>query len=146
MARKLPSRDVVLVGFGWTAAILGQEFTDTGLQVLAIERGDWRDTPTDFAVTFAQDELRYYWRHDLFQETARETLTFRNNASETALPMRHLGSFLPGSGVGGAGIHWTAEERSDNPATVHAQTKQSDDPHYWHGLGAKAARLLRHQQ
>jgi gluconate 2-dehydrogenase alpha chain len=109
MARKLPPRDVVLVGFGWTAAMLGQELTEAGLQVLAIERGGWRDTSTDFAVTFAQDELRYYWRHDLFQETARETLTFRNSPDETALPMRHLGSFLPGSGVGGAGIHWNGQ-------------------------------------
>ena len=32
MARKLPPVDVVLVGFGWTAAILGQELTDAGLQ------------------------------------------------------------------------------------------------------------------
>jgi gluconate 2-dehydrogenase alpha chain len=106
MARKLPSADVVLVGFGWTGAILGQELTDAGLQVVALERGSWRDTPTDFAVTFAQDELRYYWRQALFQQPAHETLTFRNNGSETALPMRRLGSFLPGTGVGGAGIHW----------------------------------------
>src|SRR6185312_2862999 len=105
-ARKLPSVDVVLVGFGWTGAILGQEFTDAGLKVLALERGGWRDTSTDFAVTFAQDELRYYYRHALFEETARETLTFRNSADQTALPMRKLGSFLPGTGVGGAGIHW----------------------------------------
>lgn len=106
MGRKLPPVDVMLVGFGWTAAMLAQELADTGLKLLAIERGGWRDTPTDFAVTFAQDELRYYCRHDLFEETARETLTFRNNANELALPMRRLGSFLPGSGVGGAGIHW----------------------------------------
>ena len=59
-AKKLPPVDVVLVGFGWTGAILGQELTDAGLNVLAIERGGWRDTSTDFAVTFAQDELRYY--------------------------------------------------------------------------------------
>jgi gluconate 2-dehydrogenase alpha chain len=109
MAHKLPSVDVVLVGFGWTAAMLGQELTDAGLNVLAIERGGWRDTPTDFAVTFAQDELRYYWRRALFQEPARETLTFRNSPDQTALPMRHLGSFLPGTGVGGAGIHWNGQ-------------------------------------
>jgi gluconate 2-dehydrogenase alpha chain len=106
MAKKLPPVDVVLVGFGWTAAILGQELTETGLNILALERGAWRDTSTDFAVTFAQDELRYYWRHDLFQEPVRDTLTFRNSSNETALPMRRLGSFLPGTGVGGSGIHW----------------------------------------
>jgi choline dehydrogenase-like flavoprotein len=77
--------------------------------VLAIERGGWRDTSSDFAVTFAQDELRYMWRRALFQEPARETLTFRNNPSQIALPMRHLGSFLPASGVGGAGVHWNGQ-------------------------------------
>ena len=40
---------------------------------------------------------------------ARETLTFRNDASQTALPMRQLGSFLPGAGVGGAGVHWNGQ-------------------------------------
>ena len=109
MAKKLPAVDVVLVGFGWTGAILGQELTDAGLKVLALERGGWRDTSTDFAVTFAQDELRYMWRHALFEEPVRETLTFRNSVSETALPMRHLGSFLPATGVGGAGIHWNGQ-------------------------------------
>lgn len=109
MAKKLPSVDVVLVGFGWTGAILGQELTDAGLNVVAIERGGWRDTPTDFAVTFAQDELRYYYRNALFQDPLRETLTFRNSPDQTALPMRKLGSFLPGTGVGGAGIHWNGQ-------------------------------------
>ena len=107
MARKLPSVDVLLIGFGWTGAIVGQELTDAGLQVLALERGSWRDTPTDFAATFAQDELRYYWRRALFQEPAqRDRSRFRNTTQQTALPMRQLGSFLPGTGVGGAGIHW----------------------------------------
>jgi gluconate 2-dehydrogenase alpha chain len=109
MAKKLPPIDVVLVGFGWTAAMLAQELTDSGLQVLAVERGAWRDTPTDFAPTFIQDELRYYWRHELFEETARETLTFRNSSNQMALPMRQLGSFLPATGVGGAGIHWNGQ-------------------------------------
>ena len=122
MARKLPTVDVVLVGFGWTAAILGQELTDAGLNVLAIERGGWRDTSTDFAVTFAQDELRYYWRRALFEEPARETLTFRNNTSEKALPMRHLGSFLPATGVGGAGIHWNGQTWRFLPTDFRARS------------------------
>ena len=109
MAKRLPSVDVLVVGFGWTGAILAQELTDAGVDVLALERGTWRDTPTDFATTFAQDELRYYWRHELFQRAAHETLTIRNDASQTALPMRRLGSFLPGTNVGGAGVHWNGQ-------------------------------------
>ncbi|ABE64857.1 putative gluconate dehydrogenase (plasmid) [Nitrobacter hamburgensis X14] len=126
MAKKLPAVDVLLVDFGWTGAIMGQELTDAGLQVLALERGAWRDTPTDFATTFIQDELRFYYRYELFQEPARETLAFRNNTGETALPMRHLGSFLPAAGVGGAGIHWNGQNWRFLPTdfTVRSQTTQ----------------------
>ena len=98
MVTRLKSVDVVLVGFGWTGAIMGQQLADEGLEVLALERGPWRDTPTDFAPTFAQDELRYMWRHHLFQNLAQDTLTIRNNTGQQALPMRHLGSFLLGTG------------------------------------------------
>jgi gluconate 2-dehydrogenase alpha chain len=109
MATKLKSVDVVLVGFGWTGSILAKELTDAGLQVLAIERGKFRDTVPDFATTHIQDELKYAVRNGLFEEPARETLTFRNSLDQEALPMRHLGSFNPASGVGGAGIHWNGQ-------------------------------------
>ncbi len=109
MARKLERVEVVLVGSGWTGPILGQDLTDAGLQVLALERGGWREPPTGYATTFVQDELRYAIRNELFQEPNRQTLTFRNNRNQVALPMRHLGSFLPGVGVGGAGVHWNGQ-------------------------------------
>ena len=86
-----------------------KELTDAGLQVLAIERGKFRDTVPDFATTHIQDELKYAVRNGLFEEPARETLTFRNSIDQTALPMRHLGSFNPASGVGGAGVHWNGQ-------------------------------------
>src|SRR6266568_4339740 len=54
----------------------------------------------------AHDELKYARRHELMQDLSRETLTFRNALSDTALPMRQMGSFLPGEGVGGAAVHW----------------------------------------
>jgi gluconate 2-dehydrogenase alpha chain len=109
MARKLPSTDVVIIGLGWTGSILAEEMTAAGLSVVAIERGPWRDTATDFPTTYAQDELRYHIRHDLFLRPAQETLTFRNNQAQTALPVRTWGSFMPPDGVGGGGVHWNAE-------------------------------------
>ena len=66
MARKLPHKDVVIIGLGWTGSILANELTDAGLDVVAIERGPWRDTATDFLISYAQDELRYRIRHELF--------------------------------------------------------------------------------
>jgi gluconate 2-dehydrogenase alpha chain len=109
VATKLKPVDAVLVGFGWTGAILGQQLCDAGLNILALERGPWRDTPTDFATGFAQDELRYMWRHHLFQNVAYDTLTIRNNIRQEALPMRRLGSFLLGTGVGSGGVHWNGQ-------------------------------------
>ncbi|MBZ9726773.1 GMC family oxidoreductase [Mesorhizobium sp. CO1-1-7] len=106
MTTILPRKDVVIVGLGWTGSILAHELTDQGLDVLAIERGPWRDTATDFNIGYAQDELRYSVRRDLFLQPAVETMTMRNDPSQTALPMRDFGSFLPGNGVGGAGVHW----------------------------------------
>jgi gluconate 2-dehydrogenase alpha chain len=107
--RLLPSVDAVIVGLGWTGSILAEALTRAGLKVVAIERGPWRDTATDFPPSYAQDELRYHIRHDLFLRPAQETMTFRTNANETALPIRSWGSFMPPNGVGGGGVHWNAE-------------------------------------
>ncbi len=106
MATKLPAKDVAIIGLGWTGAILANELTDQGLDVVALERGPWRDTATAFNIGYAADELRYGVRLDLFQRPAQSTVTFRNRDHETALPVRQWGSFQPGNGVGGAGVHW----------------------------------------
>jgi gluconate 2-dehydrogenase alpha chain len=106
LAQQLPRKDAVIIGMGWTGSILAQQLTDAGLNVVAIERGPWRDTATDFNIAYMQDELRYAVRKDLFLQPSVEAMTMRNSAGETALPMRDYGSFLPGHGVGGAGVHW----------------------------------------
>ncbi|MBV9786114.1 MAG: GMC family oxidoreductase [Acidisphaera sp.] len=109
MPRKLPGKDVVIIGLGWTGSILAHELTAAGLDVVAIERGPWRDTATDFPPSYAPDELRYRLHHELFLRPAQSTLTFRNNPSQTALPIRTWGAFMLGNGAGGAGVHWNAE-------------------------------------
>ena len=106
MAKKLPEVDVLLVGLGWTGGILAKELAETGIKVLALERGGPRSTAEDFAVPRVRDELAWDTRHGLMQDVAKDTLTVRNNIGQEALPMRRLGSFLPGEGVGGAGVHW----------------------------------------
>src|SRR6201984_1399368 len=109
MARRLPRKDVVIVGFGWTGAILANELTDEGLEVIALERGPWRDAPTDFPPGYMQDELRYRVRHELFLRPDQLTFSFRNKVDQTALPIRSWGAFMPPNGVGGGGVHWNAE-------------------------------------
>ncbi len=109
MARKLPAKDVVVIGLGWTGSILSYELADAGLDVIALERGPWRNTATEFPPNYAPDELRYRIRHELFLQPAQTTFTFRNKTNETALPIRTWGAFMPPNGVGGGGVHWNAE-------------------------------------
>ena len=109
MARRLPRKDAVIVGLGWTGSILAYELTQAGLDVVAIERGPWRDTASDFPISYAQDELRYRLQHQLFLQPSQMSVTFRHNANQTALPVRNWGAFMLGNGVGGGGLHWNAE-------------------------------------
>jgi gluconate 2-dehydrogenase alpha chain len=107
MARKLPPVDAVLVGVGWTGGILARELTAAGMKVVGLERGEPRSARLGtFAFPYLHDELRYALRYELMQDLSRETITFRNQTRQTARPMRQYGSFMPGEGVGGAGVHW----------------------------------------
>lgn len=106
MATKLDKVEVVTVGVGWTGGIIAAELAKQGIQVVGLERGQNRSTE-DFQ--FIHDEYRYAIRYGLMQNASKETLTFINNRDERALPIRQWGSFLPGEGVGGAGVHWNGQ-------------------------------------
>src|SRR4029077_13221034 len=106
MTTVLKEVDAVVIGMGWTGSILSRELTKAGLNVIGLERGAMRSPREDFAIPQIRDELKYANRHELFQDTALETVTTRHSTSETALPMRRLGSFMLGNNVGGAGSHW----------------------------------------
>jgi len=122
MTRKLPAKDVVIVGLGWTGSIMANELTDEGLDVVAIERGPWRDTATDYPPNYVQDELRYRIRHELFLPPEQTTFTFRNKMDQTALPIRSWGAFMPPNGVGGGGVHWNAQTWRFLPSDFVART------------------------
>src|SRR5579875_575892 len=123
--------DAVVVGFGWTGGIIANELLKAGVSVVALERGEFRDTDPDFVEYSRYDELAYAIHYKMMQDTSKETLTFRNDRRQTALPMRQLGSFLPGDGVGGAGVHWNGDlavltERFDAPLSLHAKIRRLD--------------------
>ncbi|MDQ1120996.1 gluconate 2-dehydrogenase alpha chain [Pseudoxanthomonas sp. SORGH_AS 997] len=107
MATTMKKTDVVVVGFGWAGSIMARELTEAGLRVVALERGAARDTQPDGAYPGTLDELTYSVRKKLFQDLSRSTVTIRHTEADTALPYRQLGAFLPGDGVGGAGLHWS---------------------------------------
>ncbi|MFJ3390169.1 GMC family oxidoreductase [Lysinibacillus sp. NPDC086135] len=103
MAKTLPGVDVVTVGVGWTGGIIAAECSKAGLKVVGLERGQKRGTEDYLTI---HDEYRYAIRYDLMQNLSKETISFRNNRNMKALPMRQLGSFLLGEGLGGSGTHW----------------------------------------
>ena len=106
----LPKVDVVFIGFGMTGSIVANELSKraTNLQMVALERGPFRDTFPDFLQDHF-DEWRYAVQGQLFQDLSKNTVTFRNDSKQTALPMRQLGAFLPGNEVGGAMVHWNGQ-------------------------------------
>ena len=109
MARTMPPTDVVFVGVGFTASIVARELKDAGVRMVGLERGRRRDTVPDWQSPAMHDELAYAVRFGLMQDLAKETVTVRNRPDQTALPMRQLGSFLPGTDLGGAGVHWNGQ-------------------------------------
>ncbi len=106
MPIQLKEVDAVMVGMGWTGSIMARELTKTGLTVVGLERGPDLTPGEHFALPGIRDELKYTHRLELVQDPALETITFRHRPSEQALPMRRMGSFLPGNSVGGAANHW----------------------------------------
>lgn len=86
MATVKPKVDAVIVGMGWTGAILAKKLTDAGLRVVALERGPDRDTQPDFAYPKTVDELEGSVHRHYLQSLAQETLTARHGIKDTAVP------------------------------------------------------------
>jgi len=128
--RKKPV-DVVLVGFGWTGAIMAMEMTEAGLNVVALERGDMQDTATAAIYPRVIDELAYSIRGKLFQDLSKETVTFRHRPDDVAVPYRQQGAILLGNGVGGAGFHWNGLTWRPLPSDLKLRS------HYTERYGAR---------
>src|ERR1700750_1636802 len=136
MTIKLKETDAVVIGMGFTGAILARELTKAGLNVVGLERGADRNPAGEFTLTRRRDELRYVVGLELMQDNSIDTITFRNAADDPALPIRRFGAFLPGEGVGGTGIHWGAMHwrflpsdfriRSELPARYGAKAIPAD--------------------
>ncbi|MDF3042125.1 MAG: choline dehydrogenase-like flavoprotein [Thermomicrobiales bacterium] len=99
--------DVVTVGAGLVAGIMAYQLTQAGLRVVSLEQGPWLTTEEDFS--HDHDELRYNQRREMMVDLSRETWTWRPSPKDRALPMRQYGSFNPHQGVGGAAVHWAAQ-------------------------------------
>jgi gluconate 2-dehydrogenase alpha chain len=109
MATRMPQTDAVVLGVGLVGSILARELTKAGLEVVGLERGEPRYTVPDFQSPAMHDELRFAIRKSLMLDAAKETYTFRNSSEQTALPVRRIEGFLPGTGLGGSAVHWNGQ-------------------------------------
>ena len=110
------------------------ELASAGLSVVCLERGKQFDINTDFQKPNVYDELKFDRHSDIFQNLARDTITFRNNNAQTALPMREMGAFKPGEMVGGTTAHWggnarrfscTVADMNGRPSQLRQESTQS---------------------
>jgi gluconate 2-dehydrogenase alpha chain len=108
-ATRLKEVDAVTIGVGWTGALFAEALTASGLKVVGIERGRARQTVPDFQAPQIHDELRYGIRLAFMQSVVKEPVAQRHTDADTALPIRRWASFLPGTGLGGAGVHWNGQ-------------------------------------
>ncbi len=159
--------DVAIVGGGWTGLAMAKELvTRTSVNVVALERGKPRGL-ADYAMDM--DELDYNIRLRMMQNIAEETVVHRHSMRDRGVPIRQYGSFHPGTGVGGAGEHWTGmcfrfpvslftlrthltekHGASRLPPDLAVQdwgvTYEQLEPHYWYaeqmmGVSGKAGNL-----
>lgn len=123
MTVKRPKADAVIVGLGWAGALIAEELTRAGLNVVAIDRGPWFDTSTHTPPAVDPDELRWSQRKELLAPPSQNTLTFRNRIDQTAVPQRDFGIFEFGGGVGGQGFHWAGMAWRFSPWDFEVRTK-----------------------
>jgi gluconate 2-dehydrogenase alpha chain len=109
MAERLKEVDVVVIGVGMVGSIVAKELAAAGYKVVGLERGQPRFTVPQFQSPGVHDELRFDIRKALMQDNTREPVTFRNQGSQVALPVRRWESFLPGTGLGGSMVHWNGQ-------------------------------------
>src|SRR3982751_5291119 len=126
MATRLAEVDAVCIGVGLVGSILARELTRAGLSVVGLERGEPRSTVPDFQGPQMHDELRYSVRKAMMQDNTKEPVTFRNNRNQTALPIRRWEGFLPGTGLGGAAVHWNGQTYrfQDSDFQMRTRTEQ----------------------
>ena len=123
MVIKRPKADVVIVGLGWAGSLMAEELTRAGLNVVAIDRGPWRDTSTHTPPAVDPDELRWASRKEFLSPPRDNTTTFRNRLDQVAAPLRDYGIFELGGGVGGAGSHWAGMAWRFNPWAFEIRKK-----------------------
>jgi gluconate 2-dehydrogenase alpha chain len=111
--------DVIVIGLGWAGSVIATELALAGRKVIALERGANFEPGAD-GLGGAVDRREFLARHTV--PVDRETFTVRHHESLPSLPMRTMGVFLAGEGVGGAGVLWGGNSPRLSEGAFRART------------------------
>ena len=125
MAQRLKEVDVVVIGVGMVGSMVAKELAAAGYKVVGLERGQTRFTVPEFQSPAMHDELRFAVHKAMMQDNTREPVTFRNQSSQVALPLRRWEGFLPGTGLGGSMVHWNGQTYRFQRSEEHTSELQS---------------------
>jgi len=94
MSTKLKAADIVIVGLGWTGASWQRSLPTLVCRSLCLNVAS-RAIPIRISCIQMSRRTQIRTAPRIDAGRLAETLTFRNNSNQTALPMRQLGSFRP---------------------------------------------------
>ncbi|MFP8965058.1 GMC family oxidoreductase [Pokkaliibacter sp. CJK22405] len=113
--------DVVVCGLGWTGSLMSIELAMAGLTVRALEKGPDRSYD-EMAYPKPADQYAYAIRNKVMTTPRESAVTVRYTSKDHAVPTRKWGAFVPGGGVGGSGLHWTAVLLRPTPYDIKLKT------------------------
>ena len=127
MTTKLPKTDVVCIGFGWTGAIMAQELTDAGLNVMALSSAaNGATPPTTSPPRWPRTSCVLLAPRPVPEAEPRHHHHPQQRQPRRPCPCAKLGSFLLGSGVGGAGVHWNGQVWRFLPSDLQAKSHNTE--------------------
>lgn len=112
--------DVVVVGLGWAGSLMSIELAQAGLKVRALERGEDRSN-ADFTYPKPADQYAYGVRNKIMV-TPRTAPSPCATTCRAPLCRLASGRIVPGTGVGGSGLHWTGVLIRPTPTDIKLKT------------------------
>ncbi|SPL62206.1 GMC family oxidoreductase [Ochrobactrum soli] len=115
--------DLIVVGGGWTGAVIATDACRNGLKTLVLEKGE--------ITSLIGTDIFYKSRSPglpakRLPDPVQETFTLRHERTGQSFPMRTLGTFLAGRGLGGAGLMWGGISARFHPHGFTSKTHYGD--------------------
>lgn len=113
------SHDLVVVGGGWAGAVVATVACRSGLKTLVLDKGE--------TAGLIGSDVFYRPRAASIPprrlpDPTQETFTLRHDSRSSSFPMRTLGTFLAGRGLGGAGLLWGGISARFHPHSFRSRT------------------------